>query len=1008
MHPLYSTYPSLATSAFPPTPPSTETTLLNPDVHGAAQVDAALRILHQGDARVPQADKFLADVRASSTAWPIVCALVRSPDTTAPALLFAANTILARLRADWLAFPDDHQRVTAFSLAIDGIARPDVCKPATLSSLHVFGRACGFALSSASTSAMRDTMWSMILSRLCDDQVRKCHVLAAIGTELDSVSRKSNVLNAVTNSFCNEQVNIVLQDALNILNMSGPLGVCDDRNVYPVRAAIACINAWHSFADKSVVTQALLRAITIPQLSDDVAETLSEVIGYSSTNPQLLLNTCQALTNIFILVDKTPCVHVVHHAIAEVACSLSDGNADELMESDSTESKLVVRAATELLWLCLKSDDQLTFFAAVDGWNNWISADSLIALQRRVLHHEQLSVIVKLIVTRLAATDAVFALAPNSGDDDGQEHASELAKAYELFLSTCASVGVGAYIGAIAPFLSGEKSLYDHERLKCMALFALCVTGDAPEAEFESQHFSPTILGVMEQVLDLVSDCANLQHADKNTNNDPVENCAETRVIIKRKALDCLASNAYVVARQCSNESFCRAMSTVVRLMSDQSVCERAGNLLLEIGAWSPERTLPFLEELVASLTSAIDKMPLSGAEVCVRAAARSACAFKGYEERARAMNAILTKSCNWIRAICRGGRIAVEEEGLYRHLTLINRGLHEINDNGVRWQLFANLQEHVAEIARVYCANGALGRTVCRVLETCVLPTFMDEDDINDDATRMVVHAGNGIDEGRRIELAIWCGSLALECLQRSSQSGEACWLQAVHAILPHVLGGIDDEVQHGMKVQAMEWVTSVLRTTVDVVAHVCNGKYERLAEMSTSMFRIGKLVIAHETACEVVTVTHISSSLGKSATEAMRCGNGNVVRECLSFWKAVFWHKAGEKVWRSLLSAAGGPTALTAGALHAAQVGRLGSLAADVIFAMCALISRVDGVDAQMIMKEWLTQAFEDEEVPRLGMDRRIKHMLLCECIASVGSKREFRRALDDVGRVCVMALQ
>lgn len=857
---------------------------------------------------------------------------------------------------------------------------------------------------------MREAMWAVLLSRLSTDRVRKCHVFAAVGVELNLASRRSDALNSVTSSFCTQRVDAVLHDALEILNASSSAVANDEQAVSAIRAAVACISAWHSFTDKSIVTRALLHAIVIPQLSDDVAETLSEVVGYSGTDPQLLLDTCQALTHIYNSVNATARFQAVHHAISEVACALSDGNADELMESDTPQSKLVVRGATELLWLCLKSQDELSFFAAVDGWNNWISADSLVSPSRRILRHDQLSAIVELVVTRLATTDAVLALAPSPGDDNGQEHASELAKAYELFLSTCASIGVRSYVGSIAPLLKCHT--HQPNRLTCMVLFALCVTGDAPETELNGHGVSSTILAVMLRVLDLIDGNSPPQNGTQNGVKTSYEGCEETRTIMsiaERKALDCLAANAHAVARQFGDDSFRRVIRVVVHSMHDVEICERAGKLLLEIGSWEANRLLPFLCDMLTSFSNSLDKMPLQGAEVCVRAVARAAGSLGSHDERASATSAMLAKSCGWLRMIRSEGRIAMEGEGVHRHLTLISTGLHEMNDNKVRWRVFTELQDAVADVARIYSSNGAVGKAVCRVLETCVLPTLLDEDDRDDECPpRRTDHDDNEKGEERRVELAIWCGSLALECMQRSRRSGEACWLQAIHSIMPHVLGGLEEGMDQVIQTRVMEWVTQAVQTAVEVVSQVCEGRYERLAEMSMYVFRVGKIVTAHETACIVMISTGVASAFGKAGVQAMKCGNGNVVRECLSFWKTVFGRETREPVWRGVISAAGGPEKVTAGALQTAQVGRLGCLAADVVLAMCAIVTSADGVDPINALKEWLTRAFQNEDVPRIGIDRRVKHMLLCGCISAIGSKRDFRRALDDVGRVCATGIR
>lgn len=974
---------------------------LKPDVQGAAQVETALQILHQGDDRVLQADRYLNDVRISPLAWPIVSALISNPSTTQPALLFAANTVFVRLRSDWLSFTNDAERLTAFTVAVDGACHIHLCKSTSLSPLHSFGKACGFALAIASNQSLRQSMWSLLMSRMSCDPVRKCHVLAAVANQFEETSTRNDTFYSIARAFCQQHVAHVIAEPVAILNACDPPLVRGDQSISNLCAAVTCIKAWSGFADKPLMAHVLLRALPIPQLADDVAETMSEIVGYSGTSHTLLLQVCDALITIFQLVSTTVACEVVQHAIAEIACMLVEGNADELMEQDAMESKLVAARVTQLLWLCLKSCNPRCFFAAVEGWTNWIAADGLVIDSRRVLHSDQLTAIVQLVVNRLAAMPVTAALVPWSeyGEDQGSDYCSEISRARDLLLTICSSVGIPSYTNSVVPFLQQDKA--SSGNLICAAMFALSIAGEAQDGLFEGDYACATTTAALGKVMDI------LEGLSREQSDMDMTICTNVR----RQGMQCLGAFSFVVGAQCSDVDFQRVVRLAATGVYDSEVCLEAGKVMYEMSQQEANRLLPFLGELISSCTAAMERMSTRAACMWVCALARTASALRLHKERLEGLSRILRASCKHVRDVGRGNVVEEVEEGLCRHLTLISKAMHEMNDNVVRLHLFGGLRDVVAELSLKYCADGGISRAICRLLETCVLPTLMDEEESEDDRdgrdTRRDRLDAQMENEERRVELAMWCASLAAECFERCGAGGEMCWLQTVKDICPHLLSGLDGEISQETEEKVLQVVCRVLGTSVTVVTRNCGGDYDTRADMATCMLKLGSLVVTHGTSSKVVGRPEMCADMSRAALHGLRCRNANVVRESLTFWKRTFRGETDAVVWRRLLGAAGGAKMVTAGVLCAARVGRVGSAAADTVFGMCAVVAGAERRDAGEVLLQCLREAFAGDDVPRQGLDRRVKEMLFCGCVSSVRSKREFRRALDDLGRVCAMTM-
>lgn len=968
----------------------------HPDPNAVNHIEHALKILREGDVRVSEADRFLSQIRSSPTIWPVLTTLIHSPASSYSALGFAASTLYARIRADWFVF-NDGTRSSAFALAVDG-----ACRGAVASSLgspaYFFGRGCGFAIS-MSQPPVREMMWNLLQEKLSVRPVLKCDVLAAVVKEVDETSTRDVAKHMEGQAFCHEKGVEVIPIATTILHAVQSCPQMSNEQIQGLRAAVLCIHAWQRYGEKCVMVNALMRVLIIPQLADDVAEAINEIIGYSGASLMLLARTCEGLVSSFQAAQGMAAAHIVHHAIAEVACVLSFGNADELMEQDCADSRLVVRSATELLWMCVKSPDDRSFFAAVEGWGSWISAENLVSENQRKLGRQQVTAIIDVVVRRMHTLRFIVATV-QCEEGASSEYADERGVLTDLLLEASTCVGVDEYVSTILPLLSRQSVA--SPVVICSALVALSVGGDAIENSHCTGHVKEIVLGMLERVMEVLDSCSKCNiSGDVN---------AQACIAIRQSCLTVLSCYAYALAIHGSSVTLYNVVRWAGTGMLDESVCECAARLLCELAERNSNRLICFLSELIPSVTGTLQRMSNKAAEQSICGLARIGSSLPSHAGRLKALQEILQKPCEQLKWICSERIVAENEPKVCLDLTLISTAMQEMNDNEASGVIFYGLQDFIFDIAVQHCASNTVSRAVCRLLEVCVLPTLIDDDTSAVQENRQGIYVkddrkGRQEEEGRtevsRLELALSCTMVAGECFRRSGPHGETCWLKAMGEISTQMLGCIEGSSQEEEQ-KVLTCVSVCVRHALAGLGEFCGGDYDTQPEMTVAYFKFISRLMARIGGA----LTSHAPALTRIALGALRCSSLTIVRESLAFWKVVFSSVTPRETAAVMLCAGGGLHGVTAGVLCAAQMTRCTGNVADVLFAMCRAVD--ERQDAGVVLQGCLKAAFEVEGVPCNGLDRGVKEMLFKGCYCSAGSKKEFRRALNEVGRVCGMSTQ
>lgn len=954
----------------------------------AAQIEQALAILHQGDARVSQADRFLSQIRASPAIWQILAVLIHSPNTSHAAIMFASRTLYLRLRADWLAFNDD-ARASAYSLAVDGACRSGSCTARGSPPVYFFGRACGFGISMGHVD-VREAMWALMNTKLSDRPVLKCQVLAAVVNEVDVTSTRDVAKHVETRAFCRDKAREVVPLAISLLLEFDP-ATSSDVGVQDMRAVVSCLHAWRLHGDKVKMGEALLRVIVVPQLADDVAETLNEIVGFSGTSLHLLSHTCEGLGRAFQTVSGSRdagLAQVVHHAIAEVACAISDGNADELMEQESAESKVVVSNAIELLWMCLKSQDDRCFFAAVEGMSNWIAAQNLVGESQRKISSDQIITTVGVVVMRMRSLRFVE-LDLTSGVDDISEHANESGCVSDLLLACASSVGINEYVTVIMSLFANQPP--SSVNAICACLRALAVGGEICDADSVEKDVRNVVTRMQEHIMELFESRITMTSVSSGS-----EKAADRA--LKASILRTLAAYAHALTASGSDTTFYRSVRCAGNGMLDEMVCEEAAFLLCELAEYRSCSLIQYLPELISSSTGAFDRVTPKATELSVRGLSRVASAIPSHAERLAALVRILETSCERLRWICSKRPSGQNDASICKDLTLVSVAIHEVNDNEAATRIFEQLRPTIFDIATRHSSNSGIARGICRLLEVCVLPTLMDDDggrDAKDD------RKGRRTDEGARLLLASACTGLAGECFRKSGPDGETCWLKAMAELSLHMLRCVEGASPQA-EAMAMQSVSTCVGHASSGLIEFSDGDYDTQPDMAIAYFRLAAGLV-WRTGNALLPHARGMSEIGM---RALTCTSINIVRESLAFWKVVFSSKTPRETTLGFLSAAGGPQTVTAGVLCAAQMSKCAAGVTDTLFAMCRVVGG-EG-EGEAVLQRCLRAAFEVEHVPRQGLDKGVREMLFRGCFGSAGSKRDFRRAVDEVGRVCATAIR
>lgn len=840
-------------------------------------------------------------------------------------------------------------------------------------------------------------MWASLVAQLGTDPVLKCTALAALVQEVDQTSTTHVETYVVMRSFCQSKAREVLSAAVSILDTIDTCPSANSRtmSVSDLRAGVLCLHAWQRYAERIAITLVLLKAIRVPQLADDVSETLTEIVGYSGSNVQLLMGTCDGLISAFQLAQGSPGECTVHHAIAEVACALSDGNADELLEQENKNAMVVAQKTTQLLTVCLKSKDDRAFFASVQGWTSWITAANLVEQNQARVVLDQVASVVYLIVQRIKTLRFMADLIESQGHGSLETNDERIC-VRDLLLEATKSLGVGEYVKVVMPLFETQWNASPHS--SCAALFSVAIAGEHDEGTSLRAGEKDVVLCLLGRIMDLV----------ENFVADPA-NGKNGYASVKTAALASLCSYAALLSGQGSDAEFHRALRCAGTGMLDAHVSEKATEFLYELSDANPGRLTQFLGELVSSGTSALPQMSEKAASNCVKGLSKVASSLVSPEERRKAMDAILDEPCKYILWVCSQQKVTAAEQGVCRSLGLISASLQEVNDNEIAVGIFARLRAAVFEIAVSHCANETVSRAVCRMLEVCVLPTLLDDEEQTRHVTgelndRAETGASLYPDSGR-VVLAMSCMSLAAECFRRSGKDGETVWLRAVAEIAPHVLecleGGRGTEVEG----RALACISVSLQHALEGLQAFTDGLYDAQSEMAVAYFRFAfRLLGGAASAAAIVANSAECASVG---LKGLQCDEIAVVREALLWWKSVFGPGLGETAG-AVLAGAGGADRVARAFVCAARHTRCAGAVADALFALCKWVAQVSGnADPDNVLRACLTAAFAAEGVPALGLDAKVREMLYRSCMNSTRSLRDFRQALREFGRIYSLAL-
>lgn len=978
----------------------------------AGAIEQALYALQTTGA--PDADRYLNGVRRSPGVWDAVRSVLRAPAASPAAALFATRALYTRVREDWeLGLPDDAARCDVFGIALEALACAAVRRESA--ALWHCGRTIGFALSMVGQPEMREHMWGALVECIAEDAVLQCEVLAAAVREIDDTSTRDEARHIIVRAFCHRCALYVIPIAVEVLASHHEHRV--QRRIPELRSSVLCIQAWLGYADKRQVMRVLVESICVPELASDAAETLSELVGYTGTAPTVLVAVCEGLMDVFASVAATPERTRVQHAVSEVACALSDGNADELMEQGTPESENVALHATKLLWLCLEEGgNERTFFAAAEGWASWIAAASLVELSSGSVVLDQVPSVTCVVVRRMCSLPFTLAFVRGGGahdDSDGK------ICTLDLLLEAAAALGVCRYIELLHPIFAAAN--LDEPCNICAALFALSVAGDV--ASIEGDAVARAVAPVLYRVVDIFESCAS--KCDNKSDTKSERGSAANGVMsggedatlhglhaIGQAALGSLAGFAGILVRVESEEEYKRALRCAGSGISQHGVCKPACRLLYELADSNPRRMMMYLPELIPSVTAAAANMPMDVAELCVRALSRCASGLPSYAQREQALTLILAGPCQRLGSAMDYGASRLNADRLRavaRDVGMVNAAVHELNDNEAATRMFGRVQRSVFAVAMDQSDNAAVAGTVCKLFEVCVLPTLLDDDGDggggtvdgqknrngegggSDDRKERIVETQMQAGLQERLGLALSCMALSVECFERSGHSGETCWMESIASISPHIVGFLEGPVGTEAYAAAITCLSTSLAKCIHAVTRFTDGNWASRAEMTCALLSFTTSMLP----TQPHPVTEHAAHLAPLLTNSLRTSHTAILRTSLKLWKALL-HAPPPPCTPHLLTHAHGPIPIISALLAATTAGgRAGRSAADVAAALA-------GHDARTL-RLWLAHALAQPDVPVRGVSPAAQGRLRDMVAATDESCRALRRVMWEVGRVC-----
>lgn len=805
-------------------------------------------------------------------------------------------------------------------------------------------------------------MWNLMSQTLGTNSQMRCNALAAVVREVEETCtdvQKHVMFRLFFRAKSSDVVPVataILQTAFQDTCLA---------SLQDLRAAILCMQAWQKYSDRVKITSILVQAIRLANLADDIAETLDEIIGYTGADINLLIAACDGLIASFQSVQGSDDEATVHHAIAEVACMVADGNADELMEQEDLPANTVTQKATHLLWLCLQSSDERAFLAAVEGWSSWIGATNLIERGRGCVAQHQVSSVVSTVVQRMKCLQFVADVIGET-----EESSSESICVRDFLLEATASLGTVEYIKVIVSLLDAPWN--SSTQAFCAALMAFAIAGEEVDCAGLSLEGREVLFGMLRRVMDVAEGAVG-----------------DGTVALKRAALSALGAHAATVAQFASEEELSRAMRCVRAGILDGNVSVHAAEFLFRFAEARAERLGPFLQELLQMGTDAMLRMPGRAAEFYIRGLGKIVGMLKGFERRFSAMEVVLgpaSRRVLWTRE----ERDGVDKEGLGQALGLVSVGLQEVNDNSVALAVFGRLRSVVFEVALEHCGDGIVSKNVCKLLEVAVLPTLIDDG----------CEEGGGTDAAR-VGLAMACMTLAAECFRRSGRFGESCWLGAVGKIAPHVLECLEGSFDSETEGMAFSCLTMALGHALDGLRDFSGTIFDSRAGMATKYFRFAGTLLSRSVRRSPV-CPH-ATECARAGLLGLQCEDLRLVREALVWWKAVFRPMVGSETTRLVLTGGGGADAVATRLVFAARHWRCAGGVCDALFALAKWVAKDVGGEAGEVLRACLGKAFRDVEVVARGLDGSVREMVFRRCMEAVRSQQEMRSALREFGRIC-----
>ncbi|KAI0562268.1 hypothetical protein FGB62_63g117 [Gracilaria domingensis] len=666
----------------------------------------ALSILHRGDQRVSQADRFLAQARASPQVWHVLPALLNS--RLQPQLLFASQALCTRIRADWLVM-DNNARSNAVSLAAEALFNSTLARQsqATRSSrVYDFGKTLGCAVS-RSPMDFQEPVWEMLILKLRNKPALECGTMAAIATEMNQ-NATSHVANYVQiRAFCRSKAHQVVPDAVFMLASCRRNGALSEEQMEQLKDAIQCLQDWTPYADKMQIANALLEVITIPKLAQSATEALH---------------------------DSGPDAHVIHHGVSEVVCSLSEWNADELMEQQTEQSDEVIRNVIDLLWTCLNAPDKPSFFAAIEGWMEWVPVDHLMQEDQAWLESERVCAVLSVVIKRMESLS--FIHNHFSPDLDDFESEDEKSSVLELLATGALSVGHQKYL---------DLDFVEDARIN--------------EKEWDSLH----------QVLDSVLRLGEVRSGD--VLSDTSEGSLHWRTVVQNSAPSALASHGLLVRKD--EKLFYRTAVCAVNALQRRDLADRGAALLQSLSEIQAHSLLPFLRDLITALNRSVSSFSTSAAENVTDTVASVASLLRLRQERVNALEEMMRKPCERLRVAAVGrAEASLNESVLCRDLTLLNAAM------GIKEPLFLLAWRH--------CGNGIISEAICNLINA--VPALFDEED---EASGDRVFDRY---EKSRLQSIVATTKLLGDCFKHSGSVGECVWLETMNKLIPDLVTGVED----------------------------------------------------------------------------------------------------------------------------------------------------------------------------------------------------------------------